>query len=157
MADSQKPKKDSSEKSLAKRQADSIKSDEIILEEILSEPERRERAIAVIERQMLHIGPLPDPDTLERYNNIIPNGAERIMCMAEEQSSHRRSIESTVIDSREDQNKRGQTFAFILALFFGLVGLTLALQGYTKAAIAAFGLPITTIVVAFIRGRGKQH
>ncbi len=101
------------------------------------------------------IGPLPDPDTLQRYNNIIQNGAERIMCMAEDQSSHRRSIESKVIDSREEQNKRGQTFAFILALFFGLVGLTLALRGHTKAAIAAFGLPIATIVVAFIRGKSK--
>jgi hypothetical protein len=27
----------------------------------------------------LHIGPLPDPETLERYGRLIPNGCERIM------------------------------------------------------------------------------
>jgi len=47
-------------------------------------------------------GPLPPPETLEKYSRIIPNGEERIMVMAEEQSQHRRELEKTALitDSR---------------------------------------------------------
>ena len=41
-------------------------------------------------------GPLPPPDALKRYSDIIPNGAERIMAMAEEQSKHRRELEKNL-------------------------------------------------------------
>ena len=34
-------------------------------------------------------GPLPPPTILNKYNEIIENGAERIMKMAENQSEHR--------------------------------------------------------------------
>ena len=30
-----------------------------------------------------HSGPLPSPETLRQYNDIVPDGAERIMAMAE--------------------------------------------------------------------------
>lgn len=32
-----------------------------------------------------HQGPLPDADTLIKYNSVIPEGADRIMKMAEKQ------------------------------------------------------------------------
>ena len=41
-------------------------------------------------------GPLPDPQNLQRYEQILPGSAERIMAMAETQLAHR------------IQNKRGQ-------------------------------------------------
>ncbi|ELR72618.1 hypothetical protein C900_00997 [Fulvivirga imtechensis AK7] len=36
-------------------------------------------------QEKTHSGPIPDPETLSHYNKIIPNGAERIMAMAENQ------------------------------------------------------------------------
>jgi uncharacterized membrane protein len=41
----------------------------------------------------LFSGPIPPPDLLERYNQIIPEGADRILKMAEKQSAHRQKIE----------------------------------------------------------------
>lgn len=37
----------------------------------------------VIAKAEITSGPLPHPDLVEKYNKVIPNGAERIMRMAE--------------------------------------------------------------------------
>jgi uncharacterized membrane protein len=42
-------------------------------------------------------GPLPPPEILTKYNEAIPNGAERIMAMAERQAAHRQNIELRVV------------------------------------------------------------
>lgn len=34
-------------------------------------------------QEKMHSGPLPDAETLVKYNSVIPNGADRIMKMAE--------------------------------------------------------------------------
>lgn len=39
-------------------------------------------------------GPLPPPEMLERYNQVLPNGAERIVAIAESQMRHRQGLES---------------------------------------------------------------
>jgi hypothetical protein len=46
-------------------------------------------------------GILPEPNELAAYNAIIPNGADRIMKMAEAQSAHRIELESTVVRSQQ--------------------------------------------------------
>ena len=74
-------------------------------------PKQRKQQIvrAVIQTvQKIHMGPLPDPNTLAEYNNIIPNGAERIMAMAEKQSDHRMKMESEVIHRQMNQSTAGQ-------------------------------------------------
>src|SRR5882757_310595 len=42
-------------------------------------------------------GPLPPPDILKGYNDAVPDGAERILRMAEKQSQHRMDMEKKVI------------------------------------------------------------
>lgn len=43
-------------------------------------------------------GPLPPPDILEAYDKVVPNGADRIMSLAERQSQHRQDMEARVIE-----------------------------------------------------------
>ena len=38
-----------------------------------------------ITRTEISIGPIPPPQILQQYNNIIPNAAERILRMTEKQ------------------------------------------------------------------------
>ncbi len=52
-------------------------------------PEKKKKEfirMMVSARQTMFQGPLPPPELLEAYNKIIPNGAERIVAMAEKQS-----------------------------------------------------------------------
>ena len=57
-----------------------VKKDPSILEGILEIPEAREM---IVQQQKIHSGPLPAPEDIELYNKSIPNGADRIMKMAE--------------------------------------------------------------------------
>jgi uncharacterized membrane protein len=58
---------------------------------------------------MTHSGYLPDPLSLSAYDELIPNGADRIMKMAEKQQEHRMKIESTAIGRQPFQRFMGST------------------------------------------------
>lgn len=80
-------------------------------------------------------GPLPAPESLDQYNKIIPDGAERIMKMAENQSNHRIKIEEVVIGSQVKQSGRGQIFGLIIA--FGALGSSVVLAMYGHDTVAS--------------------
>ena len=44
-------------------------------------------------------GPIPPPDMLKGYNEIMPGLVDRIVITAEKQSIHRQSMEHKVINS----------------------------------------------------------
>lgn len=48
---------------------------------------------------MSYSGPIPHPMLLKEFNDVIPNGADRIMAMAEKQSEHRINIEDKVVNA----------------------------------------------------------
>src|ERR1700735_2182472 len=76
-----------------------------------------------IERKLMsHQGPIPYWEDLEKYAQIIPNGADRIMAMAEKQQDHRMTLETKAINEQLFQSKLGQIFGLI-------VGLTAILGG----------------------------
>jgi len=64
-----------------------------------------------------HCGPIPSPGDIALYNQHIPEGADRIMRMAEKQAAHRISIETAVISEQQRQSARGQVFGLIIGLF----------------------------------------
>src|SRR3954471_19352404 len=56
--------------------------------------EKRPRLFQIVQESIrFRSGPLPDPADLAAYNAVIPNGADRIMKMAEAQSTHRMELE----------------------------------------------------------------
>ena len=42
-------------------------------------------------------GPIPPPEALQKYEDLVPGAANRILKMAEGQTAHRIQIEKTVI------------------------------------------------------------
>lgn len=122
-------------------------------------PKQRKQQIvrAVIQTvQKIHMGPLPDPNTLAEYNNIIPNGAERIMAMAEKQSDHRMKMESEVIHRQMNQSTAGQIFALIIGLAALTASTICILKGFQWAGgVVGIG-GITALVTAFIQGKKSQ-
>ena len=47
----------------------------------------------------IRTGPLPDPETLAKYNDIYPNLAKEIVDMAKVQSEHRQSLEKIKLET----------------------------------------------------------
>lgn len=88
-------------------------------------------------------GPIPPPEDLRGYEEVLPGASNRIVTMAEENSKHRRSMEKTIIEGNISLSKRGQWMGFFLAIFFVLIALFLAFNGYQKLG----GILITTTLI----------
>lgn len=76
----------------------------------------------IVQRGSLHVGPIPAPDTLREYNDVIENGAERIMGSWERQMVHRQRIENRESWSEVLQRFGGliaSTAIILLGLYFG--------------------------------------
>lgn len=114
-------------------------------------------SVQVTETMVVRRGPLPDPEDLARYGQIIPDGADRIMRMAEDQSKHRIAIEATVINSQQTQSQRGQTYGLIIGIFGITVGATVALLGHDAVGAVIGGTTVVSLAVAFITGRRVQQ
>lgn len=109
-----------------------------------------------IQQETHHSGPLPAPETLAQYNEIIPNGAERIMAMAETQSEHRKALEAKVIQSQTCQSERGQIIAGILAFVLIGAGVAAFLTGHDGVAGTIFGVTVVGLVTVFVIGKSDQ-
>ena len=95
-------------------------------------------------------GPLPPPQMLEDYNHIIPDGANRIMLMAEK-------AQAAQIDDRQEGRRAerwGQFFAFVCVLAVLSTGIVLAAVGQATAGLSFSGFGLAAMVYAFVRGRG---
>lgn len=89
-----------------------------------------------------HLGPLPHPDHYERYAALIPNGAERIIAMAEREQNQRHLME-----------RLGMASAFVLALAFLIAGTILVYAGHDQAGAAIVTTTVVALVGVFITGR----
>lgn len=98
-------------------------------------------------------GPIPQPEQLDKYNQIIPNGADRIMAMAEKQAEHRISIETAEAKAEIDQSGKGQNYAAIIMLAVIGCGTYLAVNGFPKLGGTMIGGPILGVIVKFLSPR----
>ena len=78
---------------------------------------------------------MPHPQLLAQYNEALPNGADRIVRLTENQAAHRQAMES-----------RSQIFTFLIAMIALIGGIALIALGYSAeglvplvAAIAGLG------------------
>ena len=107
--------------------------------------------------QKTHSGPLPPPEQLEKYSEIIPNGADRIMAMAEKQQAHRIELEKIAVNQQLTQSKRGQTFGFLIGLFAIGGGVACILMGHEWSGAFIGGGGITGLVSVFVLGKKQQR
>lgn len=114
------------------------------------------RAISVLQSST-HSGPLPSPDDLRKYDVIIPNGADRIMQMAEKQSEHRLGIEKSVIKANNRESSTGQWFGFILSVLFLCASVYLGVNGQPLLAGILGGTTIVGLATVFALGKRAQH
>ena len=81
-------------------------------------PLQRREAIAKVQATATtsYSGPLPQPDDLARYDEILPGAANRIVTMAERQMTHRHMMESKVIPHEISLARWGVVSAVAVAL-----------------------------------------
>jgi len=104
----------------------------------------------------LSYGPLPAPEALERYNQILPGAADRILAMAERQEQHRQELEQQVITSNISSQKLGVKLGFVIAMTAIVGGIGLALAGKSGAGLTSIIGALAALVGVFVYGKKHQ-
>jgi len=61
-------------------------------------------------------GPVPHPEILQGYDQVLPGAAERILTMAELDQKHQIQLESSAQHLAAKEIKRGQIFGLIVSI-----------------------------------------
>lgn len=112
-------------------------------------PDRPEPQSAILQSVQVHSGPLPSPDSLAQYEQVLPGSADRIVTMAEEQADHRRRQESWWVKTDSFLSFLGLILTFVALMAFLGVGAWLIVSGYSKSGLMVIGTPLVTIAFAF--------
>jgi uncharacterized membrane protein len=98
-------------------------------------------------------GPLPHPSTLEAFDAVVHNGAERIFTQFEKEAEHRRELESYGA-RRLSREKRVAQYCAAAFSFFALAVAAYALhEGAFVTAGVIGGGSIAMVVAAFLGTR----
>jgi uncharacterized membrane protein len=99
-------------------------------------------------------GPLPPPAMLETYNQLIPDGANRMMALVEQQTAHRLALEDKIVESKIKIATRGQAIAAFLSSCLIVAAVYLGMHGHDWLGAS---LGVTTIIaLAVIFALGKE-
>jgi uncharacterized membrane protein len=116
----------------------------------------KEQVMIRVREDRLWQGPLPPPESLGHYEQVLPGSADRILGMAEasiEQEHAQFMAQTRVIDNA---HRRGAWLASgLLALFLG-AGTVSAFYGHTAFACACVGTGAVSIIAKAITGKGKE-
>ena len=118
-----------------------------------AEPSR----LAAVQHQSIFLGPLPPPDELERYARIVPDGADRIMRLAESRAAHEQQLERdalaaniAALEEELRQQRRGQNLALAIGLQTLAGSVATALAGQEAAAVTLAATSLVGVVAAFL-------
>lgn len=101
-------------------------------------------------------GPLPPPDILRQFEEIVPGSAERIFAQFEAQSAHRRSMESTVISSGAFSQRFGTVSGTLIGLIGVGGGIWLAHDGKSLEGLSTSFTTLAVLVGTYLYKRRKQ-
>jgi len=97
-------------------------------------------------------GPIPPPQLLAQYNDVIPDAAERILRMAENQSEHRMGLEKAVIHSDIKRSFWGLAAGFTVAMSGMASSFALILNNHSLEGSILGGGVLVTLVSTFVTG-----
>jgi uncharacterized membrane protein len=98
-------------------------------------------------------GPLPSPEIIGRFNDVVPNGGARIFAEWEAESSHRRRLESQAFAAERLERLGSRVLAFLFAIAALSTSAFCAYVGQPwPAGLIASGT-IATVVVSFLRSQ----
>lgn len=103
-------------------------------------------------------GPLPPPEILKKYDEILPGAAERIIKMAEKQAEHRQSLEQQVIKSDVKNSKLGILCGFLIGIGGISGGVIVAIFGKQPlfGGILSFG-SLAILATVFVHGTESRR
>jgi uncharacterized membrane protein len=115
-----------------------------------------------IERRSLSIsktysGPVPPPELLAAYDEIVPGSAEKIINQFVAQGNHRMALEDTVIRGDQRRANWGLAAGFVLAMVTVVGSLYLAYLGKEFIGIGGLLISLGSLVGLFVAGTKSRR
>lgn len=107
-------------------------------------------------RSLSFQGPLPHPALLEQYDQVAPDGANRIIAMAESQQEHRQTLEKAVVLGNVSAQTRGQIIAAFISLLSIGGGIWLIAHDKDVQGLVAIIGTLVALSGLFIYSRHEQ-
>ena len=101
-------------------------------------------------------GPVPHPEILQGYNQVLPGAAERILTMAELDQKHQIELESSAQRLAAKEIKRGQIFALLVSISAFITSIASLILGFEKAAMVIGGTTVVGLVTVFVTSRSSK-
>lgn len=101
--------------------------------------------------------PIPPPDMLRQYDEVVPGAAERIFRVWEAQSEHRIAVERTFAIGDSRRAYLGLACAFVLSLLLIAVGTYAVIWGNPWVGVATFSLDIAVLAGVFVYGTNSRR
>ena len=99
---------------------------------------------------------MPSPDVLRDYQQILPDAPERILAMAEADTTARVAIDEKLADAEATGAAQGRVYAASLTILAFIAAFILGMFGHTAIAIAFVSPGLATLVGAMIGGRRSE-
>lgn len=101
-------------------------------------------------------GPLPPSIVLKQFDDVVPNGAERVSHMAEQEQQHRISMEQKGLIASINESRRGQYLGATISILALLsVGVTVYFGVHWSISIALVSIPVFGVIRAIVNRRSK--
>lgn len=108
--------------------------------------------VSIQSSQFSYNSPLPPPEIIAGYEEILPGSADRILRMTEEQGKHRRELEKLVIKGDIRRSNIGLLLASIVTTIIIGCATYLALNNREATASVMVGTTIVALSANFIYG-----
>ena len=116
----------------------------------------RQQATIIHQQNELWQGPLPSPQALDQFRQIVPDAPERIFAQWEQEAAHRRELEQTSLDGNLRTVRVGQVAAIVFALSaMGVAGFSVWMHEPWVAGVIG-GTTVVSVVGAFLYQRRKN-
>ena len=102
-------------------------------------------------------GPIPPPEILAKYDQLIPGSAAKIIEMAHKQSEHRMDLERKVVLGELRRANAGLWCAALVSLSILAGGVVCILRGHDTAGAAIVAIDMAAVITAFLVGTVQRR
>jgi len=110
-----------------------------------------------------HSGPIPSPEDLDYYKQVLPDAPDRLLRMAEQNAQSLRDLTKLRLDSQitidKDRHREASTGQLFGLIAVGLMSVVAVVALITNHPVVAGTICSTTIIgvaTVFVTGRKKQ-
>lgn len=104
-------------------------------------------------RGSIFTGPLPHPDILKAYDEVVPGSAKEMFAEAMENSRAERIMNEETFAALRENSHKDRLFGFVLGVLILVVGLAFMFMGHPNPGAAIILGTLVAVLAIFITGR----